>query len=157
MASRLLVQGAVRDDLPQLLALYRHLNPADELPSLDAAGQRLEALSRYPGSAILVGRLGNEIVSSCTLVVVPNLTRAGKPYALIENVVTHSEHRGRGHGKAILEVAVSAAWNADCYKVMLMTGSTAPSTLAFYVAAGFEQSKTGFQIRRRALPGETDS
>jgi hypothetical protein len=31
---------------------------------------------------------------------------------------------------------------------MLMTGSKKPSTLAFYASAGFEQNKTGFQIRR---------
>ena len=53
-------------------------------------------------------------------------------------------------GKQILQAAVAAAWVADCYKVMLMTGSKKPSTLAFYASAGFEQSKTGFQIRRLA-------
>lgn len=31
---------------------------------------------------------------------------------------------------------------------MLMTGSKNPATLAFYERAGFEQTKTGFQIRR---------
>jgi GNAT superfamily N-acetyltransferase len=88
------------------------------------------------------------LTSSCTLVVIPNLTRSGQPYGLIENVVTHSTYRGRGFGKQILQAAVEAAWKADCYKVMLMTGSKRPSTLAFYAAAGFEQNKTGFQIRR---------
>jgi hypothetical protein len=43
--------------------------------------------------------------------------------------------------------AVTAAWQVDCYKVMLMTGSKRTSTLAFYTSAGFEQNKTGFQIR----------
>ena len=45
-------------------------------------------------------------------------------------------------------MAIERAWEADCYKVMLMTGSKKSSTLAFYEAAGFEQSKTGFQVRR---------
>jgi len=35
-----------------------------------------------------------------------------------------------------------------------MTGSQKPSTLAFYEAAGFEQSKTGFQARR--LPARAE-
>jgi hypothetical protein len=30
-----------------------------------------------------------------------------------------------------------------------MTGSKDPATLAFYEGAGFEQTKTGFQIRRQ--------
>lgn len=31
---------------------------------------------------------------------------------------------------------------------MLMTGSKKPETLSFYLTAGFEQSKTGFQKQR---------
>jgi len=54
----------------------------------------------------------------------------------------------RSIGIALLERAVSIAWEHDCYKAMLLTGSTEPATLAFYRGAGFEQNKTGFQIRR---------
>ena len=115
---------------------------------------RLEAMT---GSAVLVGRVGGRLLASCTLVVIPNLTRGGKPYALIENVVTHAAARGRGHGKALLAAAVERAWQHECYKVMLLTGSERPSTHAFYRAAGFEQSKTGFQVRRMAKRPETVS
>jgi GNAT superfamily N-acetyltransferase len=86
--------------------------------------------------------------------VIPNLTRGGKPYALIENVVTHAAYRGRGFGQAVLRAAVERAWAARCYKAMLMTGSKRASTLAFYEAAGFEQSKTGFQVRRPTVRPE---
>jgi GNAT superfamily N-acetyltransferase len=51
-------------------------------------------------------------------------------------------------GTAVLHAAIETAWQAGCYKVMLMTGSKQASTLKFYQDAGFEQSKTGFQIRR---------
>ena len=101
-----------------------------------------------------MGLVQDAIVASCTLIVIPNLTRGGQSYGLIENVVTHAAHRGRGFGKQLLEAAVAAAWQAKCYKVMLMTGSKKPSTLAFYTAAGFEQNKTGFQVRRR--PSRTE-
>ena len=69
--------------------------------------------------------------------------------------MTHAAFRGRGFGKQILRAAVDAAWQADCYKVMLMTGSKRPSTLAFYASAGFEQNKTGFQVRRLPARAET--
>jgi hypothetical protein len=36
----------------------------------------------------------------------------------------------------------------DCYKVMLLTGSKNPATLKFYSDVGFEQNKTGYQIRQ---------
>lgn len=135
-------------DLPQLLSLYRHLNPQDVDTSLEAAKGRVDLLRAYPGSDIFVGCLGEELVASCTLVVIPNITRGGAPYALIENVVTDPRHRNQGYGKGLLKEVTEAAWRAGCYKVMLLTGSQTPSVHNFYLSAGFEQNKTGFQIRR---------
>jgi len=152
MDAPLNIRAALRSDLPRLLALYPHLNPADEIPPLEVAERCFVDLNKYDGSAILVGLVEDAIVTSCTLIVIPNLTRGGRPYGLIENVVTHAAYRGRGFGKQVMYAAVAAAWRADCYKVMLMTGSNKPSTLAFYTAVGFEQSKTGFQVRR--LPSD---
>ncbi|WP_287190061.1 GNAT family N-acetyltransferase [Mesorhizobium sp.] len=108
----------------------------------------MSGLQAYPGSVVLGGWHDDQIVASCTLVVIPNLTRGGMSYALIENVVTAAFHRKRGFGRALLERAVSIAWEHGCYKVMLLTGSTEPATLAFYRGVGFEQNKTGFQTRR---------
>jgi GNAT superfamily N-acetyltransferase len=152
--TRFFVRLAERADLVGLLRLYRDLNPDDAELSVDAGELRFDALSRITGSGIHVGILNETIISTCTLVVIPNLTRGGQPYALIENVVTSAEHRGHGYGRATLQHAVSSAWDHGCYKVMLLTGSTKPETLGFYRAAGFEQNKTGFQIRRMAPRAE---
>jgi GNAT superfamily N-acetyltransferase len=142
------IRAALASDLEGLLKLYPQLNSSDEAISLDLAASRLDEINQLPGSAVLLGLLGHDLVASCTLIVIPNLTRGGKPYALIENVVTDALHRSRGYGTRILHAAVAAAWEAGCYKVMLLTGSKQPSTLRFYENAGFEQSKTGFQMRR---------
>lgn len=150
----LVIRPADHPDLPCLLDLYVHLNPDDARSSLENAVAFLDQLIRYEGSVVLVGAIGEVLVTTCTLIVIPNLTRGGKPYALIENVVTHADHRGAGFGRMVLSAAVECAWKAECYKVMLMTGSKKPSTLAFYKAAGFEQSKTGFQVRRVAVRPE---
>jgi GNAT superfamily N-acetyltransferase len=151
---RLVIRSAGAADLPQLLDLYRHLDAEDMRCPADTAGEVFERFLRYDGSAILIGLVGDALVSSCTVVVIPNLTRGGTPYALIENVVTHGDYRGQGVGKLILSAAVERAWAEGCYKAMLMTGSKKASTLEFYAAAGFEQSKTGFQVRRRPARSE---
>jgi len=144
----LVIRPAGKADLSALLDLYRHLD-ADDVRCPDAdADSIFEQFLRYAGSAILIGLVDDVLVASCAVVVVPNLTRGGRPYALIENVVTHTDYRSRGFGKAMLAAAIDRAWASGCYKAMLMTGSRKPSTLAFYEAAGFEQSKTGFQVRR---------
>jgi GNAT superfamily N-acetyltransferase len=75
----------------------------------------------------------------CTITVIPNLTRGCRPYGVLENVVTHADHRNRGHGKAILAYALAHAWSQRCYKVMLLTGRKDDATLRFYESAGFDR------------------
>lgn len=155
MGGKLLhIRHANRDDLTGLLDLYQHLAPGDDRPGLDQAVQIFEKFAAYDGSAIFLGEHDGFLATSCTLIVVPNLTRGGSSYGLIENVVTHRDFRSRGFGKKILLAASEAAWQADCYKVMLMTGSKKTETISFYLGAGFEQTKTGFQKRRRPIRPE---
>ena len=148
------IREAQSGDLPQLQQLYRHLTPDDPICPADDALAILQRFLSYPGSAILIGEADGVLATSCTLVVIPNLTRGGRSYGLIENVVTHSDWRNRGFGRLILQAAAERAWAAGCYKVMLMTGSKKPSTLEFYRSVGFEQSKTGFQMRRHPVRPE---
>ncbi len=143
------VRPAAIADLPELLALYRHLNPRDPEPEPARCAAAWSALLERPGITVFVIEAAGRIVASCTLVVIPNLTRGARPYGLIENVVTDAGARRRGFGIAVLQAALAAAWTAECYKVMLMTGRKDEATLRFYEAAGFERdSKTAFQVRR---------
>lgn len=97
---------------------------------------------------ILGGFIGSVPVTTCTLIVIPNLLRGARNYALIENVVTDADHRQKGYARLVLNSAVAQAFADNCYKVMLMTGSTNPATLRFYDESGFSRTKTGFEIRR---------
>ena len=94
---------------------------------------------------VLVAELNGSLVASCTLAIIPNLTRGARPYGLIENVVTHVAHRRKGIGTCLLRHALQIAWERNCYKVMLLTGSKSKGTLQFYEQAGFRKGvKTGF-------------
>lgn len=154
MKADLSFRAASTNDVKALLDLYTYLSSDNERYPIDRAKNNISMLEKYVGSAVLIGELGGRIITTCTLVIIPNLTRGGAPYALIENVVTHPDHRGKGFGKSLLEMASNRAWEFGCYKVMLSTGSKAPSTVAFYESAGFEQSRTGFQKRRLAPRSE---
>ena len=142
------IRTATADDLPGLLALYQHLSPGDAAPDHAQSQAIFARFLRYEGSAIWLAEVAGQVVASCTLIVVPNLTRGGRPYAVIENVVTHADHRQRGLGKAVMRAALDAAWAADCYRVTLATGSQKPGTHAFYREVGFDGTKTCYQIRR---------
>lgn len=138
------------DDLDRLLALYEHLNPGDRpLPPRPRVEAVWKELCTNPAYRYFGGFMGSQLVSSCTLTVIPNLTRGCAPYGLIENVVTHAEHRNNGYGKALLAHALDSAWLSGCYKVMLMTSRKDPATLNFYRSAGFDSGdKTAFIVRR---------
>ncbi|PIE09852.1 MAG: GNAT family N-acetyltransferase [Rhodobacterales bacterium] len=138
---------ATEGDAAELVALFRHLSSQDHPGTEAQAAAMLRQLALWPGSGVVVA--GDPIAASCTLIVAPNLSRGGQPWALIENVVTSPSQRRQGLGHAVLRFAIERAWEAGCYKVMLMTGRSDPGIHAFYEGAGFAQSKTGFQIRRR--------
>lgn len=145
-----IIRQAAPDDLPDLLALYAELSIADQLPTAEAAAATWAKLLDSEMVSVLVAEVEGRAVSSCVLVIVPNLTRNQSPFAIIENVVTSAALRGNGIGKRVIHAAFDRAWAVGCYKVMLMTGRTDPAVLAFYESCGFQRGKTAFQIRRPA-------
>lgn len=140
----MIVREIKAGELPELLSLYGHLK-SEEL-SVNAESTAVwEATLSDKNYHIIVAEVDAQIVSSCTLIVIPNLTHSYRPYALIENVVTHEDYRGRGLATACLDFAVKLAEETNCYKVMLLTGSKKESTLNFYRKAGFNSDdKTAF-------------
>ena len=94
---------------------------------------------------IIVNEVDGKIVSSCVCVIIPNLTRNVRPYAFVENVVTHADYRGKGYAAKCLHYAREIAKKANCYKIMLLTGSKKETTLRFYENAGYNSTdKTAF-------------
>lgn len=141
----MMIREAMESDLPAILALYLHLHETS-VPETDARVLGVwESILRDENHHLIVCEEDGKIVSSCVCVIVPNLTRNARPYALIENVVTHPAYRKKGLASACLASAVQTAKEKNCYKIMLMTGAKDEATLNFYRKAGFDGSeKTAF-------------
>jgi GNAT superfamily N-acetyltransferase len=135
-------------DLDELLELYHcHLtrNPPENPPDRQTYLDAFRGMLSNPNYHILIGLLGGKAVSSVTLVSVPNLTHGCRPYAFIENVVTHADYRGRGYATAVMAVAERLAREAGCYKIMLLTGSKSERIRGFYEKCGYNRrDKTAF-------------
>ena len=140
-----MLREAEERDLEGLLRLYTHLhdNPVpDRTEGLLALWRRI---LRDEQHHIIIAEDGGRIVSSCVCVIILNLTRGQRPYAVIENVITDPAYRGRGLATACLDCAREIARREGCYKMMLMTGSKDESTLRFYERAGYNRNdKTAF-------------
>ena len=77
--------------------------------------------------------------------IIPNLTRNQRPYAFVENVVTHADYRRQGLATDCLNYAKELAEKENCFKLMLLTGSKDKGTLDFYRLAGYNsEDKTAF-------------
>lgn len=139
------IKEAGHNDLEQLLELYTHLHNNPKPPVNTEISGIWEGIIGDKNHHIIAGFDEGKIISSCVLIIVPNLTHSQRPYGLIENVITHSKYRGKGYGTAILNFAGDIAYRENCYKLMLMTGSKEEGTLCFYEKAGYNRTdKTGF-------------
>ena len=140
-----MVREARREDMDSLLKLYLFLHE-ERIPDHDRhLTETWEQILGDRNHHLIVNEVGGQIVSSCVCVIIPNLTRNVRPYAFIENVVTHADHRGKGYAGECLEYARQIAEKENCYKMMLLTGSKKAETFHFYEKAGYNSSdKTAF-------------
>ena len=132
------------DELPQLLELYQFLNPEDPVVAVsDSLKTTWQAIIEDPKLYYFVAEQESRLVGTCMLAIIPNLTRGVRPFGIIQNVVSHPDHRGKGIGKRLLKAANEHAWQNNCYQVLLQTGRD--DTHSFYQSAGFRSDvKTGF-------------
>ena len=133
------------NELNSLLELYTHLHETGLPENTEYLEKTWRTICNDENHHIIVCDIEGKIVSSCVCVIIPNLTRNIRPYAFIENVVTHSDYRNRGYATACLEFAKEIALKENCYKMMLLTGSKENSTIEFYKQAGYNKNdKTAF-------------
>jgi GNAT superfamily N-acetyltransferase len=138
-------------DLSSLLALF-------EVSEVSAAAQpreRAESIWRdtlaQQGLYVFVSDDNDRIAATGMLITAPNLLREGRRHGFLENVVSHPELRGRGHGKAVVQAALAHAWTVDCHHVLMQSGRADPGVHGFYEAMGFQPGlRIAYAFRRPA-------
>ena len=135
----------ITNELNELLELYTYLHELGVPENTEHLEKTWNTICNDENHHIIVSEIEGKIVSSCVCMIIPNLTRNIRPYAFIENVVTHTDYRGKGYATACLNYAKEIAQKANCYKIMLLTGSKNDRTLNFYKKAGYNsEDKTAF-------------
>lgn len=140
-----MIREARREDLRGILELYLFLHETCIPEETEYLKSTWEQILGDPNHHLILCEMNGRIVSSCVCVIIPNLTRNVRPYAFVENVVTHGDYRGKGYATGCLAYAREIAEECGCYKMMLLTGSKSEKTLDFYRNAGYNSSdKTAF-------------
>ena len=140
---------AVRSDLDGLLALFRAGDVSATVEPLEHAQAIWATLLDRAGASVFISEQDGKIVATALLVTMPNLLRGGRQHGFLENVVTHPDCQGKGHGRAVVSAALSEAWAADCHHVLMQSGRKDPRVHRFYERCGFEPGlRTAYVARR---------
>jgi GNAT superfamily N-acetyltransferase len=134
---KLKIREAELGDFEAINRLYAQLNPDDPVVTDGRDELVFRTIVTSDHLHLYVGVIDDELVATCYMNFIPNMTRNVSPYCIIENVVTDQALRNKGYGKAIIGHALDFAWSLGCYKVMLQTGSGRESTHNFYKSCGF--------------------
>jgi GNAT superfamily N-acetyltransferase len=145
------VRAAEVRDLKGILRLYRELRPRDPVLAPETALNLIVNLVEREDVHLLVGEVDGAVISTCMLAVIPNLASGGRPFGIIEHVVTLSSHRRRGYARLLLEHALALAWSRHCYKVMLLSGMQRMEAHRLYESVGFVGNvERGFVAKPRS-------
>ncbi|MDA9493854.1 GNAT family N-acetyltransferase [Bradyrhizobium sp. CCBAU 11361] len=140
-------------DLPALLELFRVSEVSAAADPLERAADIWRQILSRDDLAVLVSEEADRIVATCMLITAPNLLRAGQRHGFLENVATHPEYQGRGHGRAVVAAALQAAWTMDCHHVLMQSGRKDPRVHRFYEGCGFVPGlRVGYVAHRPARP-----
>jgi len=144
------IRQAIEADLPRLMELLYELSQLGEIvesrprtagPLEQAALRALQADERF---TCLVLDLDGRPDGTATLYILPNLSHGGRPYAVVENVVVDSRHRGAGLGRELMEHAERLAVEANCYKIVLTSNRHRIHAHRFYERLGYVATHHGF-------------
>ncbi len=136
------------NDLKVLYFEYLTQFPPKEEQNMNLWAHLLDKFEKDENMYLLVIEEDGKVVSSVQMAIIESLTHNVRPFAVIENVVTHIDYRNNGYASALLEKASEIAREHRCYKVFLETGSNKDSTLNFYKKNGFEIDKKHSCLKR---------
>ncbi|MCW3020385.1 MAG: family N-acetyltransferase [Solirubrobacterales bacterium] len=146
---RVLVRRASQADLSDLLSLYEELAGAKATAAptdLPGSEPLLEEILADPRRRLAVAVVDGELVGAADLLIVPNLTYRGEPWAIVENVIVAGTARRAGVGRTLMEHLIEVARAAGCCKVQLLSGKHRTEAHELYRSLGLEAVAEGFKI-----------
>ncbi len=151
VTSSVTIRDAALGDLPRIVALLQELSldeprEQSEGPLLESYVHAFHHIQANPHHRVLVAEEEGRVVSTLTLMIVPNLSYRGRPWAYVDNVAVDRESRSKGIGEALMRHTVEEARRAGCYKLTLTSNKRRAEAHRFYRRLGFSASHEGFRI-----------
>ena len=129
-------------DIEAILQLQTQIYRVDSLAS--NSRETLETQLGNPACDVLIAKLEGKIIGTATIYFI-DVAAHGRPYAFLEGLVIHEDHRGNGHGTAFFKKCLEIAKKKNCYKVLFTSGLDRQDAHKFYEKLGFK--KWGYEFR----------
>lgn len=147
-AHNLVIREAGTADAEALQRLYAHLVPDPGCIRVDP--ERISDIAEDTNNLLLVAEFDGRVVGTALLTFCLDPMFGRQPFAVVENVVVEPAYQTQGCGRALFEAIDHVALDADCSKIMLLSGEARAGAHRFFVSMGFlKGEKSGFVKYRR--------
>jgi GNAT superfamily N-acetyltransferase len=140
------VRPAVPGDLSAILSLLSEMH--NEKRSGDPTEHEIKLFKRVlvqPLRTLLVAEVEGQVVGTADVIVVENLSRNGRSWAMVENFVVTRKLRKRGYGKELMLRAIRISEDLGCYKIQLVSNERRAQAHELYRHLGFDAPVRGFR------------
>ncbi|HVC93437.1 MAG TPA: GNAT family N-acetyltransferase [Pirellulales bacterium] len=150
-----MIRLATSDDLPTICRLIRRLAEFEQLSHeavFDEGRLREHLFGSRPFAEVLLAEEAAQVVGFA-LFYHNYSTFVGKPGIYLEDLFVEPEHRGRGHGKALLKAVARLAVERDCGRMEWSVLNWNEPAIRFYQSLGAEPMNewTLFRLSGAAL------
>ncbi|MDO5517420.1 MAG: GNAT family N-acetyltransferase [Clostridium sp.] len=136
----MVIENIKKEDLPQLLELYKTLVPFD--CGLENAEKTYSEMIENEKYHLIAAKEDGQILGSMLVIVCNSLTT---PFMVIEDVIVKDGMRGKGIGRQLINRVDKIAQENKCDYAILVSSSFRKGAHKFYEAMGFNDSVVGFR------------
>jgi N-acetylglutamate synthase-like GNAT family acetyltransferase len=138
---------ATKEDSDLIADLYRELVPNSPISVLP---ERVDAIAKSNHTFLLVCDDGSDIIATALLCLCQDVMFNNQPFAIVENVIVHSQYKREGVGKSMMDYIEDFCLQQNCSKIMLLTSNENRNARDFYTAMGYDpDAKIGFVKYRK--------
>jgi GNAT superfamily N-acetyltransferase len=147
-----LVREADVRDIQDILLLYEQLFSNTDQAEINRAAKIREhtkalfEIKQNQNHHLLVAEIEGMVVGTLAIIIIPNLSHMGRPWAIVEDVIVDESHRGLGIGSLLMQRAIQLAKERDCFRVILASSKQRDESHKFYESLGLEAYGYSFKV-----------
>jgi GNAT superfamily N-acetyltransferase len=149
---RPLIREADVRDIQDILFLYEQLFSNTEQAGENRAARIREhkkalfEIKQNPNHHLLVAEIEGIVVGTLAIIIIPNLSHMGRPWAIVEDVIVDEPHRRLGIGYLLIQRAIQLAKERNCFRVILSSSKQRDDSHKFYESVGLEAYGYSFKV-----------